>query len=373
MRVLVLFSGRILESRGTPSRSRNLTSALAARGGFEILLLSRDPEPEARERLPFAHRGIARGSQLEAVLAAATAQFRPHLIWGHTHKALAPLSGLPRDLPGLRAVDLHGDWAAERLEQSWRPLRRRLAGYLRARTEEHRYLRRIDAFTAVSEPLAVRLRRLGKPVAVLPGGVDPELFRPAPLQPSPEVRVGYAGNFRPYQGIEILLEAGSRLLARGEPFHFCLAGDSGPFPELEDRARRLLGKHLTLAGALDYDRVPALLGSQDVLVIPRPRSRTARYGFPSKLPEYLALGRPVVATRVGAQGRLIDHLENGLLIAPGSVTQLEEALLQLQDPELRRRLGEAGRAYAVSRLSWSRIGADLDRFLRRVTEVDDHR
>ena len=100
-----------------------------------------------------------------------------------------------------------------------------------------------------------------------------------------------------------------------------------------------------------------------MLVVPRPESRSGRYGFPSKLPEYLALGRAVVATDVGDQARVVRHDDTGLVVAPGSAAELAAAIGSLADPDLRRRLGDAGRRAAVDELSWRRVGRRLDAFL----------
>ncbi len=370
MRVLILFSGLLLESRGTPSRARNLAAALAARTGVEATVLSRDP---AGATLPpgVAHRSLAGAAAVGPALAAAVAELRPDVVWGHTHKALAPLGALaaPGDGPR-KVIDLHGDLAAEKLEQSWRPWRRRLGGWARCRFDERLYLRKMDAFTVVTDGLARRLDRLGRPVRVVRGGVDPDLFRPRERPPASELTVVYAGNFRPYQGVSTLLDAAEILLRRNEALRLVFAGGSDRFPEVERRARALLGERLVLRGPVPYERMPEILAEADALVIPRPRSRTAALGFPSKLAEYLATGRPVVATRVGDVERFVADGANGLLVPPGSPSALAAALLELKDPELRRRLGAAGRATAEGELSWQRIAADLEDFLRRV--AGDH-
>ncbi len=114
---------------------------------------------------------------------------------------------------------------------------------------------------------------------------------------------------------------------------------------------------------MPYREIPAVLAAADVLVVPRPESRSGRFGFPSKLPEYLALGRAVVASDVGDQARVVRHRENGLVVTPGSAAALVEALRSLADPDLRRRLGEAGRRSAVEELCWDRVGERLQAFL----------
>lgn len=356
MRILALFRGRLAESRGTPSRSRNLIRALVARGN-ELVVLSGDPAGALDGLVDAPH--VALDDDPAARLAAAIHRQRPELLYGQANKSM-PLLAAADAGSAPRVVDLHGDLAAEKLEQAWKPLPRRLLSFAGHRLEERRWLPRMDGFTTASESLARRLTPLGKPTRVLWGGVDPVLFQAPPAALGDAVTVGYAGNFRPYQGLDVLLEAMARLDDR---FRLLLVGDPTGGEELARRARETLGTRLTQLPPVSYDEIPAVLAAADVLVVPRPESRSGRFGFPSKLPEYLALGRAVVATDVGDQARVVRHQDNGLVVAPGSATELAAALRSLADPERRRRLGAAGRLSAVEELSWERVGERAQAFL----------
>ena len=368
MRILVHFGGSMLESRGTPSRVRNLALALSRQVGFEILAVSRDSTAEVRSVLGMDHESIPAPEETRSTLARAVGSFRPDLVYGHTHKALGPLSALGSRAAAKRVVDLHGDLAAEKLEQHWRPAYHRIMGFIRERLRERRFLAAMDGYTTVGRPLAERTIKIGKPTEILWGGVDPELFCAVPTtrKPGPNLRVFYAGNFRPYQGISRLLDAAERLVGQGEPFHFSLIGDYGPFQETAQRARRALGDNVTLLGQLPYEQVPEHLAQADILVIPRPDTRTCRFGFPSKLPEYLAMGKPVVATRVGDLTRVITNRKNGILIPPGSVDHLVEAMLELRSETSRAALGAAGRKLAEEELTWEKVGGRAAEFFRKI-------
>ena len=356
MRILALFRGRLAESRGTPSRSRNLVATLAARDN-DLLVLSGDPPGALDGVLAVPHRSLS--DRPEERLAAAARQHRPELFYGQASKS-GPLLLTLGAVAAPRVVDLHGDLAAEKLEQEWKPLPRRLASFARHRLEERRWLHRMDGFTAASATLARRVGRLGLPTEVVWGGVDPDLFKAPPPAGGDGVLVAYAGNFRPYQGLAVLVEAFAHLDDR---FRLLLVGDPTGGEAVLERARRLLGDRLTVEKPVAYGRVPEVLGRADVLVVPRPDCRSARFGFPSKLPEYLALDRAVVVTDVGEQGRVVDDGKNGLVVPPGSPAHLAAALERLSDGELRRRLAAAGRRAAEGELSWARIGARLDSFL----------
>lgn len=354
MRILLLFGGLLGASRGTPSRARNLASALAAKDGIELLALSR----ECELKLP----GVEHRSLEQTTLEQAVADFRPQLVYGQTHKALPALAALRGTL---RVVDLHGDPVAEKLEERWRPLHRRLRSAFAVWRRTRIRRRGLDGLTVVSHTLERAVEPLGLPVQLVWGGVDPGLFSPTTITtPGDKLTIGYAGNFQPYQGLPTLLEAVGSLVARGRDLELILVGDPGA-TGVDRLARQLLGERVTLAGQVAYEAVPEALARANVLVIPRPDSRPARAGFPSKLPEYMALGKALVITDVGDQGRVVRDGESGLVVPPSSSSALAAALERLRDEPLRDRLGQTARAVAQDELSW-RAATDslLDFFVR---------
>jgi glycosyltransferase involved in cell wall biosynthesis len=370
MRVLVYSRTAALVDRGTPLRCRNLVTALASTDA-EVLFVSGDASDDIRARLGVDHVSLPSGAAGRARLRAAAERFRPEVVYGQTHGALAGLVALD-GVPGARrVVDLHGNVALEILEQTWRPLHRRLFSAARKWVRELLHTRRMDAFTAVTHNLARRVEHLGKPVHVLWGGVDLARFAadPRPRAGGGPIRVVYAGNFRAYQGVEVLLEAARPLVDAGAPFQFALIGGMDGFPEIERRARAILRHRGELLGQVSYAEIPALLAGADILVIPRISDRTAQYGFPSKLPEYMATGKPIIVTDVGEHARVIEHELTGLVIPPGSAPALTAALRRLEDPALRERLGGEARRFAESRLSWASLGAELRDFFGRVIDA----
>lgn len=357
MRILVYFPGDILVDRGTPLRGRNLARAIAMQPGVEALLMSRDDSAQIRMQLGLSHEHVPRDpGAADEHLRATVRRFAPQFVYGQTHSSMPGLASLKRTK---RIVDLHGDVARDIWNQEWRPPVKRLWAMARKTFEERRFRGRVDAFTAVTHLLAAKWERLGKPIHVMWGGVDVEQFQPVARAASDRVHVVYAGNFRPYQGVSVLLAAARRLLAAREPFRFTLIGDVGPFPEVAREARAVLGEHGDVCGQVAYADVPARLGQADVLVIPRLPHGTAIYGFPSKLAEYLAMGKAIVVTNVGEHARVIKHMETGIVIPPSMPDALADALLELKNESLRSGLGRRAREFAVDKLCWPRIGGEL--------------
>jgi glycosyltransferase involved in cell wall biosynthesis len=192
-------------------------------------------------------------------------------------------------------------------------------------------LRRARVVVAPSNALAERVRGLGAPeVRVIPGGVDVPAEVGEPEQPA---SVLYAGRLSPEKGVLELVEA-----ANGIPL--VIAGD-GP---LRERVPDALG----FVSHQDLDR---LYTHAAVVACP-----SYREGFGVVCAEAMAHGRPVVASAVGGLLDLVVDGETGILVPPGDVQALREALRRLiGDPELRRRMGEAGRERVRERFTWKAV------------------
>ena len=104
-------------------------------------------------------------------------------------------------------------------------------------------------------------------------------------------------------------------------------------------------------GFVSADELDALYRSAAVVACP-----SRREGFGLACAEAMAHGKPVVASAVGGLLDLVTHERTGLLVAPGDVNGLRAALERLlADRDLRRRLGEAGRAHVAAYCSWERV------------------
>jgi len=119
--------------------------------------------------------------------------------------------------------------------------------------------------------------------------------------------------------------------------------------------------------------VPEILGAADVLVQPGGPSPFNDYRFPSKLPEYLASGRPVVLPRTNVGLELRDG-EEALLLERGDAPEIAAAVARLAaDPALRARLGEAGRAFALRELRWTTTVDRVQELYREIAASEGRR
>jgi glycosyltransferase involved in cell wall biosynthesis len=195
-------------------------------------------------------------------------------------------------------------------------------------------------------------------VVVLENGVDLERFAAVPplaARPGP-VHVGVVANLRPVKGLDVFVRAAA-LVARRPGVTFEVAGDGPMRPELEQLVTGLgLAGRLRLPGILAD--VPGFLGRTDVAVL---CSRSE--GMSNALLEYMAAGRAIVATRVGASAGLIEDGVHGLLVPPGDEAALAAAVGRLAgDAGLRVRLGAAARRRAACDYSRQAMVRRFERF-----------
>lgn len=183
-------------------------------------------------------------------------------------------------------------------------------------------------------------------VLVLENGVDLDRFRDLQPKVTGEPRVGAVANLRPVKGLDVFVRAAALVYARHPQAVFTVAGEGELRETLEQQAATAgLAEHFTLPGSVAD--VPSFLASLDVAVL-----CSHAEGMSNALLEYMAAGRPIVSTRVGAAQELIVDGVHGLLVPPGDACRLADAIERLlADRELAQRLGTAARQRALERYS----------------------
>jgi glycosyltransferase involved in cell wall biosynthesis len=167
--------------------------------------------------------------------------------------------------------------------------------------------------------------------------------------PTDRFLVGAVGRLSAEKGFDLLLTAADRLVAEGLDLGLVIVGEGDEQPRLQaliDRMGR--GERFRLLGYRSDLR--GLYEAMDVFAL-----SSLREGLPNVLLEALALEVPVVATRIAGVPRLISDGVNGLLVQPGSIEDMTEALRRLlTSPSLRERLKQAGRQTIANRYNFAR-------------------
>ena len=228
-------------------------------------------------------------------------------------------------------------------------------------------LRQADVIFTVSEVERRKLMDAGAEdgnVVVNPNGVDAELFRPGcggdllrrQLGIDSKVVIGFTGTFGPWHGTEVLAHAAT-ILNEGARFHMLFVGDGDLKPATKaaiETARN--GVTATFTGRIPHSEVPAHLDACDILVSPTAQLSDGSefFGSPTKLFEYLAMAKPVIASRVGQIADVITDGETGLLVEPGDARALASSIERVAgDPGLAKRIGEGARRSAIERHTWT--------------------
>jgi len=164
---------------------------------------------------------------------------------------------------------------------------------------------------------------------------DPGFRRSLPVEPGDFI-CGTAVVLSEQKGLPYLIEAAKIVCAAEEKIRFLLAGDGPLRAELEAQAREAgLGDRFTFLGY--RSDIPQLVSCFDLYVL-----SSLWEGLPLCLIEALAIGKPIVATRVGGNPELVQEGVNGYIVPPRDPAALAERVLQLyRDDALRRRMGEA--------------------------------
>ncbi len=218
----------------------------------------------------------------------------------------------------------------------------------------------------------------GRPIHVIPFGVDLARF---PLQRDPAeiagringnapVVLGFVKWLKPKYGPDVLIEAFARIHAARPNTKLVLAGRGEMQGQLEARVKQLgLGGCVEILGRVDHAKVPTLIRSFDIMVMP---SVYESETFGVAAIEASASGVPVVATRVGGVPEAVIDGRTGLLVRPRDVEGLARACIELIDsPEQRREMGLAGRRFVEKYYQWPSNTELMARVYRAALEGKD--
>jgi glycosyltransferase involved in cell wall biosynthesis len=269
-------------------------------------------------------------------------------------------------------------------------------------------LRHADLIVTVSDVLRDELLEKGLPserVLSHPNCIDPKRFDPDHYTnadrrellgrydiPEAAVVCGFVGTFGAWHGVTVLAEAIKRLCSselewvRAHDVRFLIVGDGLLMPKVRDILTGVPANRVVLTGLVPQDEAPRYLAASDILLSPHvPNADGSRFfGSPTKLFEYMAMSRGIVASDLDQIGDVLrhsyraadlpsipcpagdDHL--AVLTTPGSVDELISGIRFLVEREdYRASLGRAARAEVLARYTWKR---NVDELLARLGELN---
>ena len=217
-------------------------------------------------------------------------------------------------------------------------------------------------------------RRLTRhPIRIIPmNGLETEKFRldtragEHRTNLSSKVVYAFAGAIGERKGIHILLKAYSEVLRLIPDTHLVIAGSG----EYEDRISALIdelsiGEHVTRLQWINHHELVRLLSVTDVFVYPSLPYKGWSEQFGYSMAESSLMELPVISTRSGSIPDLVKDGQTGILVPPGDTQALADAMIKLGiNGDLRRRLGQAGRAYISATYSNDIVARKMYDFLQ---------
>lgn len=193
-------------------------------------------------------------------------------------------------------------------------------------------------------------------IHLTPQGVDVDKFKPSGTDTSRVLSIAYVGTINGLRGLDTFFDALSQLdpqarsklqinLSGGGNREFIdevLATTTDSMPELT----------VNYHGYVDHDRIPTIVGKNDLAVSPLPALESYNVSSPAKVYEYLSLGLAVIATDIPAHQRILTDTEDSIMVDPESPEQIAAALeTLLDDPDSVLEMGEHARQNALEH-SW---------------------
>jgi len=170
----------------------------------------------------------------------------------------------------------------------------------------------------------------------------------------------FVGNLVPWQGLGTIIEAVSLVKSHIPRIQLLVVGDGQDRVVLEELVRqRRLTDQVRFVGRVDRMDVPLWISAADITVAPRTKG-TRNLASPLKLREYLACGKPVVASLLGGQEPRPEDYDAGVTVDGEEPNEFANVFVRLlQDPNRREAMSHKARDFAVRDLSWDLVARRL--------------
>ncbi|MCD6229142.1 MAG: glycosyltransferase family 4 protein [Candidatus Omnitrophica bacterium] len=163
----------------------------------------------------------------------------------------------------------------------------------------------------------------------------------------------YIGQLHGAQYVDLLLKAANIVLHKYSPVTFMIVGEGFLEKKLKKLAYQLgIEGKIIFTGAIRHQDIPYYIAASDICVAPFRYTQVTKCKSPLKIVEYLASGKPIVASNVGEVRKMVGGV--GMLVKPGDHRVLAEAIIfLLENGEIRKELGKRARKRAEQKYNWS--------------------
>jgi glycosyltransferase involved in cell wall biosynthesis len=240
------------------------------------------------------------------------------------------------------------------------------------RRREIHLLQKAQGIYVVSQILETALIECGVPsdrIYIVPNGVNPEKFHPNTIGKSirekyglkNKIVVGFVGEVRYGHDMNALLEGFSRASRDVENLVLFIVGPNKSFLQAIIDKHKLTSK-VIITGRVEHEKVPSYIAAFDIAVSPI----KYLYYCPLKNFEYMAMGKPIVATNLMDTTGMLKNGISAILIEPYSSNAMCKAILELaRDEKLRIKLGEEARKIVLERFTWRHNAEHVLQIIRK--------
>lgn len=214
-------------------------------------------------------------------------------------------------------------------------------------------------------------------ISVIENGVDANVFQPrtegaairSAMQAEDKFVVSYIGTMGMAQGLEILLEAASRLRDFAPQILFMFVGEGAEKERIVSCARDRGLTNVRFIVQQPREKVPAYISASDACIVPLRNCALFETVLPTKLLEFMACACPVIVGVRGLAQKIVQDANAGICVEPESPDQLVNAISQLgSNSELCKTLGRNGRRYVLERFTRRQTAEFYLRVLKRFIE-----
>ncbi|VVE06584.1 glycosyltransferase [Pandoraea horticolens] len=357
--------------------------------GYRAWGFGRERTPQGVEvlRLPVVPRGSGRALRLAAnylSFMASLAVFGPFRLWGRPIDVVfvyAP-SPLLKALPAILLKRIKKAPMVVWVQDLW-PESLSATGFVKRpfllRMVEHavRYIyRHSDVILVQSDEFVGSVAGYappGKDIRVHYNSVPPQMIpADASTEPPPtdalapgRFNVVFAGNLGKAQALDTILDAAALLRSRDD-IRFVLVGSGSESAHVTARIASEKLDNVVMAGRFAPEQMSGVFSHASALLATLRRDPIMGLTIPSKLPVYLATGKPVIAAMDGAGARVVTEAQAGLACPAEDPQALAQAVSTLADSSVAQRqmMGERGKRYYADRFEANRLVRDLVKHLR---------
>lgn len=215
-----------------------------------------------------------------------------------------------------------------------------------------------------------------KPISVIPmSGVDTEFFKPSPTEKNfrghdlrNRVVYSFIGSISYRKGIHLIIEAYKKVIDMIPDSSLIIAG-SGEYEEEVERLIKesALDSHIIRVPWVSHQELVQLFSVSDIFLYPSFSYKGWEEQFGYSMAEASLMELPVISAMSGSIEDVVINGETGLLVKPGEVDGLAEAMLKLGSDEiLRKKMGQAGREYILKNFTYRIVAGKFYEFFKKI-------